>query len=417
MSEKFYTKEFPNGLTLLGQPMENVSSAAMALAVCGGSAYDPDSRAGVGSIASEWLLRGAGDRDSRALNDALDQLGCQHHETVQSEHMQFSAAMLGRNLSEVLGIYGDILQRPRLETETFEPCRQLIAQDLESLEDEPSRKAMAKLQEKFFPHPLGRISYGSAQSLGAITADGAREHVQRHLSPAGAILAVAGAFDWDKLVADVEKTFSPWTGVAAVTPQITPAAGGATHIPKDSAQTHIALAHKAVTSSGEGYYAARIAVAVLSQGMGSRLFTEVREKRGLCYHVSSRYTSLKDYAGMITYAGTRPELAAETMKVTVGELRREAQGVEPEELSRAKTQLRSALVMQGQSTSARANSLATDWYHLGRLRSLDELSAAIQAVTEDDVMDYLKQYPAGNFTVLTIGPEAIDVPAEAESDS
>ena len=190
-------------------------------------------------------------------------------------------------------------------------------------------------------------------------------------------------------------------------PAIRAPAGGTTHIHKDSAQTHISLAHQSVVCSYDAYYPARTAEAVLSRGMGSRLFTEVREKRGLAYHVSTSYVSLHDHAGMFTYAGTRPDLADQTFNVTISELKRLASGVKSDELDRAKTQFRSALIMQGASTIVRANTLAGDWYHLKRLRTLAEVSDAIQSVTEKDVLGYLREYPAEDFTILTIGPKPL----------
>lgn len=409
MSEEFYTEQLPNGLTLLGQRMEYVSSTATALVLAGGSSTDEPGGLGAASVATEWYLRGAGDRDTRQLNDALDTLGCQHHEIVQSEHVQFSAAQLGRNLAEVLEIYADIVRRPRLEDATFAPSRDLVLQDLLSLEDEPAQKCNMMLREQFYPPPFGRCAYGTVECLEAATADSVREHAQRTFLPAGAILAVAGNVDWDAFRDLAVERFGDWEGPASepIAPQ--PPAGGVTHIPKDSAQVHIALAHASLPASDERYYAARVAETVLSGGMSCRLFTEVREKRGLVYHVSTRYHSLKEHAGFFTYAGTTPEKAQETLDVTVGELRRLAEGIEPAELARAKTQLKSGLIMQGESTSARSGALAADWYHMGRLRGLDEIAADIDRVTIDDVLAYLAAFPAEDFTLLYIGPETIDV--------
>ncbi|MBN1942866.1 MAG: insulinase family protein [Phycisphaerae bacterium] len=405
--EVFRIHQCPNGLTLLGQPMPDVSSAAMTIAVRCGSAHDPDGAEGAAAVAAEWLLRGAADRDSRALNDALDALGVQHSESVHSEHIHLSAAMLGRNLPAVLDLYADILQAPRLGDDAFEPCRALIRQDLQSLDDEPARKCNYLLREKFFPYPLGRLIYGKPESLEAMTPAGLREHVRRYFTPAETVLAVAGAFEWEPFVDLVEKRLGGWSGPAQPAPTIQPAAGGTTHIEKDTAQTHIALAYKAPTCDEADYYPIRLAETVLSRGMGSRLFTEVREKRGLVYHISAGYLCLKDHAGMFVYAGSRPDLAQQTFDVTLAELHRLGKDVTPEELDRAKTQLRSALVMQGASTTSRSGTLASDWYHLGRLRTLAEVSRCVQAVTRQDILRSLEKYPARDLTLLTVGPASL----------
>lgn len=408
MPETFFVHELPNGMMLLCQPMEGVASAALTLAITAGSARDPAEAEGSAAVAAEWCLRGAGRRDTRQLNDALDSLGCQHHQSVRSEHLQFSAAQLGRNLGQVLEIYADILRRPRLADETFAPCRDLIAQDLAALADEPARHCNIMLMEKFFPAPLARCAYGRAESLAAMKTETLRAHLQAHLGPNGAILAVAGAVDWDALRAQAEALFGDWSGPTPAPPEPRTPEGGFTHVPKDSAQAHVALAHQAVCTGDERHYAARMAQTVLSAGMSSRLFTEVREKRGLAYHVSTQYHSLKDMAGMFTYAGTLPERAQETFEVVVAELRHLAEGISADELARAVTQLKSALVMQGESTSARADALAGDWYHLGRLRGLAELSGRIEAVTADQVLSYVREYPARNLTILVLGPDPID---------
>ncbi len=395
-------------MTLLGQKMPNVSSAAMAIAVPAGAAYDPDDASGAAYVTTEWAFRGAGERDTRALNDALDALGCQRHESVRSRHVLFSSVQLGRNLHDVLRIYADIVRRPGLDDTTFEPARALVLQDLMSLEDEPARKCNLLLYEKFYPFPLGRCIYGTVESLKSMTPTTIREHAAASFSPDGTILAVAGNFEWEQFRDVAAELFGDWSSGSPHPANTRPAQNGVTHVEKESAQTHIALAHPSVPPCDDHYYSARMAEAVLSCGMSGRLFTEVREKRGLAYHVSCCYHSLKDHAGFFTYAGTRPDLAQKTFDVTVLELRRLEEGIEDHELDRARTQLKSALVMQGESTAARSESMISDWYHLRRLRGLKEISEAIDGVSRTDVLEYLRDYPAKDFVVLTLGPQALD---------
>ena len=411
MSEEFFVHELANGMTLLGQKMPNVTSAAMTVLLPAGASHDADGAEGTASIAAEWCLRGAGDRDTRQLNDALDSLGCRHAENVQSQHIHFSSAQLGRNLPAALAIYADIVRRPQLTAQGFEPCRELVCQDLASLEDQPARKCNMLLQEKFYPQPLGRCIYGRENSLRKMSAETVRSHVQSVFTPVGAIMAAAGNIDWETFTSLAEKHFGDWQRREPRAVETHPPESGATHVKKDSAQSHIAMAHRSVPLGEPYYYAARMAECVLSGGMSSRLFTEVREKRGLVYHVSTHYNCLKGLAGMFTYAGTRPEVAQETFNVIVRELQRLAEGIESDELARSRAQLKSALIMQRQSTVARASALAADFYHLARLRSLAEMSQAIDAVTAEDVLAYLKDFPAKDFTTLVIGSEPIDTAA------
>ena len=408
MAEEFHTHEFGNGLTLVAQRMGSVSSTAMTIAIPAGAARDPADQAGAAAVACEWLFRGAGDRDTRQLNSALDSLGCQHHEHANSAHVLLGAAQLGRNLPEIVSIYGDVLRRPRLAEETFEPCRQLVQQALDGLEDEPAHKCNILIRQQFYPYPLGRNPYGTKETLARLQPVSLRQHLQRHFTPRGTILAVAGAFEWAQLLDLFERHLGDWQGPGPPAAAAAPASGGVAHLDKQTAQVQITLAYPAAKVSHRQFYAARMAQMVLSSGMSSRLFTEVREKRGLVYAVMAQYHSLKDHAGIFVYAGTTPERAQQTLEVTVAVLRGLRQGVHDDELERARTQLKSALVMQGESTSARADALAGDYYHLRRLRSLSEIAAAVEAVKAGDVREYVEAFPPAPLTMLTIGPKALD---------
>ncbi len=151
---------------------------------------------------------------------------------------------------------------------------------------------------------------------------------------------------------------------------------------------------------------------VLSGGMSARLFTEVREKRGLCYSVHASYHTLLDRGAVFCYAGTSAERAQETLDVTMGELVRLRAGIEDHELARLKARIKSALIMQQESSSARSSSLARDWYHLGRARTLDEVGGLIDALTCASINAYLAEHPPRDFTVVTLGPGALEVRGE-----
>jgi predicted Zn-dependent peptidase len=146
----------------------------------------------------------------------------------------------------------------------------------------------------------------------------------------------------------------------------------------------------------------------LSGGMSARLFTEVRERRGLCYSVYASYNSLKHRGGVFCYAGTGAERAQETLEVTLGELLRLEQGVEEHELDRLKARIKSSLVMQQESSSGRSSSLAFDWYHLGRARTLEEIEQIIDGLSSSTINAYLKKNPPKDFTVVTLGPKSLE---------
>ena len=407
VKERFFTHELENGLVLLAEELDHVVSVAMSLAVPAGASRDGTEMAGAGGLLAEWLFRGAGGRDSRALNSALDSLGCHHDEHVLSTFMHLSASQTGRSLQPVVSLYADILQRPSLSDDTFNLCRDLALQELASLEDQPARKCNLLLKERFYPVPLGVSSLGREQSLLAMSEEGMRGHAQRHLTPRGTILAVAGSLQWQALRDWVEESFGSWQGTRLPQVQTSAPTAGIACEQKDTAQMQISLAYAAPLVHEEHYYPMRVVEMILSGGMSGRLFAEVREKRGLVYSVHARYEGMKAAAGMFVYAGTTPERAQETLDVIVAELRRLDKGITHEELTRAKTQLKSALIMQGESTAARARGLANDWHLLRRLRSLEEIAHAIDAVTLEQVMSCLAAWPAENLTACFLGPEPL----------
>lgn len=401
---------WPNGLTLLAEPMEHVRSATMHFLIPSGFCYDPEEMQGISTVLCEMLLRGAGSRNSQELALTLDNLGADRNEGVGPFNIILSAGSLGRNLLAILEVYADIIRRPHLPAEELHACQELALQDLLGLEDSPQEKAILALKRRYYPPPLNRNSYGQETGILAVTAEKLRAHYERFFQPQGAILAVAGNIDWHGLVQHVERLFGDWRGEA---PQLTIASNHypeSTHLMKQTQQTQIALAFPSAPFVDPDYYAAQGTVRVLSGGMSARLFTEVREKRGLCYSIYATYDSVKDRAAILCYAGTRAEKAQETLNVTVAELRRLRAGVSDDEIERVKVGLKSALIMNQESTAARASSIASDWFYLGRVRSFDEISAAIHRLSPRMIQDYLERFPVEPMTLVTLGPEPLTMP-------
>jgi predicted Zn-dependent peptidase len=144
--------------------------------------------------------------------------------------------------------------------------------------------------------------------------------------------------------------------------------------------------------------------------MSSRLFTEIREKRGLCYTVYASCHSLRDRGSVLTYAGTSTERAQETLDVLLSELMQLTDGVHGDELQRLKARIKSSLIMQQESSAARCASMATDWFHLGRVWTLQELGQIIDDLSCESINDFLRSRPPQDFTIVTLGAEKLEVP-------
>jgi len=409
MAQNFDKHKLSNGMVLIGEPMEGVESVAFGFMLPGGAAFMPDGCCGAANVITDWIFRGAGEKNNRQLGDALDGLGLQRSAGIDSAHLSVGAALESSNLLNAIDLYGDIILNPKLEDEQFAPAKQLVIDGVKGLDDEPRQKVMLKLREQFYPSPLGRSTVGEIGDLEKLTAEKTRQIFNENLKSSKIIFTVAGKYKFDVIVSRLEKLFGSLPAVRTKKLNVSGHQSKYKHIPNEGAQVHIGLMTPTVRVGELDYYNARVAVSILSGGMGARLFTEVREKRGLCYAVGAQYHALKEAAGIACYAGTTPEKAQETYDVIIREFNRLAEGITEDELARAKVGLKSALIMQSESSSSRAGSIAADYYLLNRVRTLDEIKAEIDKTTVDSVLNFLKEYKFKNFTVVTIGPKEIKV--------
>lgn len=405
-----FVHRLDNGLVLLGEPSDAFQSAAFSLLIPAGCVHDPADKSGLASLACEMMLRGAGDRDSRQLISDLENLGVERSETVGVSQASFSGATIGDSLLPALSIYADIVRRPHLPTDQLEAGRSVCIQELRGVEDDPGQKLMMELRRRHYPDPWGRPSQGDLEALAHLTAEDVDKFFRERYGPRDAIIGVAGNFDWQEVCNAVDQLFGDWTvqaesGAAMETPNSQPI-----HLPHESNQCHIGLAFPSIPYRHPQYFEAWSAVGVLSGGMSSRLFSEVREKRGLCYTVYASLHTQRDRAAVFCYAGTTAERAQETLDVTHSELVRLGNGVETEELARLKARIKSSLIMQQESTSARASSLSRDWYHLGRIRPVEEVAAKVDALTAESINTYLAENPPESFTCMTLGPQPLELP-------
>jgi predicted Zn-dependent peptidase len=412
------THTLKNGLTIVGEPMADKQAAAWTFLVTAGSATEPVGLDGITNVLEGASYCGAGQRDSRELSDALDDLGVDRGGGADVEYTTFGGATFGDYFLDALDIYADIIMRPRLPEGEWEAQRELALQSLQSLEDSPARKMFEELRRTYFPGAFGRSPMGTQAGLEAITLDALKADHANRFRPQGAILALAGNFDFNAVVNRVEKLFSSWEGTAvqAGEPQHVTSPVYA-HLPQDTSQQHIGVAWPGVDSESPFNYDYRIAMSVLSGGMGARLFTEVREKRGLVYSVSASASTYRGCGYNLAYAGTTPERAQETLDVLLHELKRIKGGVSAEEVERAKTGLMSRVVMQEESSRSRTGAIARDQFILGRVRPLDEILNAVEKVSVESIHQFYEAHPPRDFTVVTLGPADLKLPDTSESNA
>ena len=415
MEQQIFHHTYENGITLVAQPMPWLESAAFSISVPAGCRYDARSQLGIANFACEMVQRGCGSLNSREFIEALESLGVDYSSSASLYNTNFGGAMQAAQLHDALKIYADVLRRPAFPEDQLEDGRLVCFQEIAALGDDLAQRALQKLRTNFYGSVDGRNCEGTLETVQSITLDDIKSFYDRHYRPNGLIIACAGKLNFESLQSHVGELFQDWQPKPEPEESNAPSTHGVEHIEYESEQTHIAIAYPGVPYSHENYYLNRGAIGVLSGGMSSRLFTEVREKRGLCYTVFASCHTLKDKGAVLCYSGTTNERAQETLDVIIAELQKLAHGIKEDELRRLKVQIRSGMVMQQESCRGRAGSIAGDWFHLDRVRTLDEVNQKINELTVDSINEYLAANPPQSFDIVTLGPQPLEFEANGIS--
>lgn len=405
------------GMPVILESMSGVRSIGINWLVPAGFATDPEDRQGLCAMLAELVFRGAGDLDSRAQADAMDRLGVSRSCEPGSHHLRLGFALTGDRLLDALAPIVDMVRRPRMEEDSIEPTRDLCVQAIESLADDPQQRAILAARARHNDWPFTRSGLGTKEGLAATTRRDLLNHWSARALPGGSILAIAGDLPPDRAQRVIERLddlLKDWRGDApGVTTRPSTTRGSYEHITDPSTQVQVVLVHDAPAEKHPDAKLERIVSSVLSGGMSCRLFSEVREKRGLCYSVSQSYATDRDYGRCLAYVGTTPERAQESLDVLASELARIGTPdgrVTDDEFQRAIIGIKSNIIFSGESSGARAGALATDMHRLGRARSLDEIAEPYRTMKIDDVNQYLARRSTGLKTIVTLGPAALTPP-------
>lgn len=398
-----------NGVRFVGERIERSEAVALAVRVSAGSKDDPGNKLGLADLVQETLLKGTRKRDARALSDAFDFYGIQHNEQTFTESTVLQLRCLPEHLGRALGLLREVLSQPSFPEKECATARIMAVQSLKRLEDEPLSKVFVLLKELYFGTEWGHVELGSETTVPEVSRSDIEAFWKAHYIPAGTVVSAAGKFDPAALQKELE-TLLANSGPAW--PQESPPPPPANHLGKhaykDSQQTQIALAFPAVPRSHPAYYTARVAVGVLAGGMSARLFTEVREKRGLVYAVGAQAISLRGSGAIYAFAGTTAPRAAETLQVLKAELVRLGLDATQEEMDRAKVGLKARMLMDQESTYHRAREMLDDVFLENRIVPVSEVVQRIDAVTIEDIKAYWNSHPVEPGALVVLGREALE---------
>ncbi|HVB93416.1 MAG TPA: pitrilysin family protein [Acidimicrobiales bacterium] len=411
------TDKLGSGLALVTEQMADARSVCLGFWVGTGSRDEPVDRAGTSHVLEHLLFKGTEDRSASSIAEAVDEVGGDFNAFTAKEYTSFYIRLLAEHLPLGLDILSDIMWRPALRDSDLDAERSVILDEILMHADEPSDLAAEQSSAILFPdHPLGRDVLGSHQSIEAMTAAKIREFFDQHYRSANMVAAIAGDLEHDAVVAGLEARFTGSSGGS--TPVRT--APSDTVIPlqvtrRGTEQAQLILGMRSVDRFDPRRYPLAILNHVLGGGLSSRLFQEIRERRGLAYSVWSDRVTYYDAGVLSVGMGTSPEHVSEVLKIVVGELEAlGADGITERELAVAKGNLRAESVLACEDSGARMGRIGAGWLLHGEVLTIDQVVARVEAVTLEEVHAVATELLAAPRTLSVVGPfDASDFDADS----
>jgi predicted Zn-dependent peptidase len=377
----------PSGVRVVTEAMPSVRSIALGFWIRAGSRDEGDAQAGISHFLEHLLFKGTDRFSSFEIDEAFDAMGAEVNAGTGKETTSVYSRFLDGHLERAFDVLQDMVLRPSYPDIDSE--RQVVIEEIAMYEDEPQDKVHDVLAGAMFGnHPLGRPIIGRADVVSSVPVPNIAEWHDARYVPGNIVVAAAGNADHDAIVKLVEGAFA--SAPAGAVPASTGSPNGAgrrlSFHRKDTEQYHLCLGAPGIPRGDDRRFALRVLDTILGGSTSSRLFQEVREKRGLAYSVYSYSSQYVDSGQVAVYVGTRPDNIAEALSVIGDELRLLlADGVTPEEVERARENVKGRTVLSMESTSTRMNRLGSSVLMGVPLLTLDELLAAYDAVTLDEV--------------------------------
>ena len=375
-----------NGVRVVTEAMPGLHSASVGVWITAGGRHERLQENGIAHFLEHMAFKGTHRRSAFEIAEEIENVGGYINAYTSREMTAFYARVLEGDVELAFDVLSDIVLNPAFDPKEIEVERHVILQEIGQALDTPDDIIFDWLQEAAYPdQPMGRTILGPAERIEAFGRDDLAGFVASHYRPEAIIVAAAGAIDTDAVLKAVEATFGQMPGGKLIAPEPAAFRGGELRVVKDLEQAHVAFGFEMPGYRDPEIYAAQIFTTAFGGGMSSRLFQEIREKRGLCYTIFAQAGAYADSGLMTIYAGTSGEEVAELTELTCDELARAAEGLKPDEVERARAQIKAGLLMGLESPSNRAERLARMVAIWDRVPEVTETIERIDAVTEADV--------------------------------
>jgi predicted Zn-dependent peptidase len=380
------TATLPNGFRIVTEHMPGLESAAIGIWVTAGGRHERPEQNGIAHFLEHMAFKGTETRSALQIAEAIEDVGGYINAYTSREVTAYYARVLRNDVGLALDVVADILRNPVFDPKEIEVERHVILQEIGQAADTPDDIIFDWLQEKAYPdQPIGRTILGDTDRVSGFSKEDLATFVSEHYGPDQMILSAAGAVDHDDIVKQAEALFGDMVSRPFLTADAARFHGGESRKVKDLEQAHLALAFESPGYRDPNFYAAQVYSVALGGGMSSRLFQEIREKRGLCYTIFAQTGAYSDTGMTTIYAGTSGEEIKDLTNLTIDEMKRAADDMSPAEVARARAQMKAGLLMGLESPSSRTERLARMIQIWGEVPSLEDTVSRIDSVTTGDV--------------------------------
>lgn len=394
----------PNGLRVVSHEMPHLGTVALGVWVASGARHEAETEHGISHLLEHMAFKGTKRRSARDIAEEIEQVGGDLNAATSLDTTCYYARVLKDDVGVALDILADIIQNPLYSADELEREREVILQEIASTKDSPDDTVYDLFQDAAFPgQALGRPILGTPESVTGFSAGDLRAFLGSRYRAGSMVLSAAGNISHDALLKRAEELFGGLP--AGETPAAVHAkyVGGQRVSSRVFEQAHVVLGHRGLSYRDPSFYAAQVFSGLLGGGMSSRLFQEVREKRGLCYSIYSSAWGLGDTGLLSVHASTGPETLQELIDVVRQELSRSvSEKPDEREIQRAKAQLKTGLLMSLESSVSRAEQMARQLLAFGRLLTAEELIAKVDAVTAENVRETAELLVTGSIPAIAV---------------
>ncbi len=394
-----------SGLVVASDAMPGLETAAIGVWVGVGTRHEPASINGVAHMLEHMAFKGTRRRSARDISVEIESVGGHLNAYTSRENTAYYARVLADDVPLALEIIADILQHSTFDESELARERAVVLQEIGQAEDTPDDIVFDHFQATAYPgQALGRPVLGTAEIVGQLSRESIHGYMRAHYTGERLILCAAGKVDHQRLVDLAAAAFVDLPRSNLEPTEAARYIGGDFRQPRELEQVHLILGFPGLGYADPDYYAATVYSTLLGGGMSSRLFQEVREKRGLVYSIHSFASSYVDGGLFAIYAGTGAAEVAELVPLVCDEVVKAAETIEAEEVRRARAQLKAGILMAREGPSARSEQLAQQLLVYGRPLPMEEIIARVDAVGVREVSAVARRLRAGPLTVTALGP-------------